>query len=219
MSSVSNYLPPSSLEEALTPLADLSPEQFDLLLRGISGPRSFSLGKADMEALQREIPALARLLPYTLQALAFLYGPTVSLTQGDLPTLEAVKVVTSQFLGSDVVDDHLLKRFADLLQPRETHRTFRKHERLRKGFVPHAIAFSTLVDLRPDFADQDDELNVLALLPTIQLRITLDTDSSQPFVCQLTVDALAELKLTIDRLEKKLLAVQNMNPLTNVLAP
>lgn len=208
MPTASDYFPPSSIEEALEPIGVLPEEEFDALASAIRGQNSFSLTSDEIDVATQRIPSLAGILPYTLQALNHLYGPIAQIEKagGDVPG--AVRDITDRLLSEEAQGNQpLLNRLTVLLTPLDSHKQYRKIQRLKRGFIPHARGFSTLVDIRPDFSENEE--NIVGYVQVIQMRITTDDEDSKPIVFQLDNLSIPELRKAIDRLERKLLAVQS----------
>jgi hypothetical protein len=212
-------IPPASLGQALRPLCDLSDDEFSALMGAVSGPRSFSLPKEDLDLLRSKIPALAANVRFLLAALSFLNSHIARVLESGMLFSDAIRAAVDD-LDKDAdwqeSKDKVRSRLALLLQPTERHKRFEKVQKLQSGFIPNALSFATFIDLRPDFGD-GEELSLHGYLPVIQFRI--NTDSPGPegkrLICQMSEDALIELKKVIERAESKLAMLRKQS----VLAP
>jgi len=212
MAAYSAIIPPASLGEALRPLRDLSSTEFSALVVAISGPRSFSLSKDELETLRNQLPAQGPNLTFILGALSFLYSHIARIVEAGIPYGDAISASVDA-LDKDAdwgeKKDEVRDRLASILQNKESHQRFRKIQKLQSGFVPNAVGFSTFVDLRPDFGE-GEEVALKGYIPVIQFRVM--TDASNPdgkrLVFQMSEDALTELKKVVDRAEAKLAALR-----------
>ncbi len=220
MSTRPMILPPSSLGESFAPLVTLNDGQFRSLVQLLRGPRGYQPKKSDIDALKQLIPPTQVELSFLLPALGYLHNRVSELADEGAdrkPAIaEVTTVVAEELKGASIeFDESLLKsRLSTLLEEPEEQKTYQKMRRLSAGFLPSAIGFSTLVDLRPDFTEDEDP-EIRAYLPVIQFRVR--TDSQTPglknFVFQVDRDLLVELKKVVVRAEKKLNALQNLAPL------
>jgi hypothetical protein len=208
MAPYTTIIPPASLGEALQPLSELSDSEFNEFISAVSGPRSYSLPKEDLDVLRKRIPSEAANLTYILGALSFLYAHVSRSVDAGIPFDEAIRATTDALekqaeWGSK--KDAVRERLARLLRQTEAHQRFRKIQRLQSGFIPNALGFSSFVDLRPDFGD-GDELTLRGYVPIVQFRISTDSASldAKRFVFQMNEEALSDLKKAIKRAEDKL---------------
>lgn len=209
MVAYSSILPPNSLGDLISPIADLSETEFSALNAAVSTKRSFSLKKEEIERLRNELPqAAARNLTFLLTALSFLYGHLLRLTEAGMQYDEAVKA-TAEELESDakwgskktIATDRLA-----LLFKQDVHQQLRKIQRLQSGFLPNALGFATFIDVRPDFGDNLNSPQLRAYVPIIQFRITTDSQSPEQksIVFQMSESALSDLRKAITHAETKL---------------
>ena len=208
MAAYSPVSPPATLGEAIRPLIGFSVADFGTLLTAVSGPRSFSLSKDELETLRNQLSIASTSLTYLLGALSFLYAHVARTVDSGVAFSDAIRALTDELdeqTSWEEKKDEVRDRLTAILQNKENHQRFRKIQRLQSGFIPNAVGFATFVDLRPDFGE-GEELGLKGYLPVIQFRVT--TDSSSPegkrLVFQLNEDALVELKKVIDRAEAKL---------------
>jgi hypothetical protein len=221
MAAYSAILPPASIGEALRPIRDLSENEFSNLVAALSGPRSFSLSKDDIEKLRNELPGHGANITFFVAALSFLYSHISRLVELGMPFDEAISSLTNELnpdaeWGEKI--DEVKRRFGQIFSS-QNHQRFRKLDRLQSGFLPNAVGFSTFVDLRPDFGDGQD-LSLRGYLPVIQFRVSTDSDNSEEkrILFQVSETTLTELKKAIDRAEQKLLILRKQQNLAAMLA-
>ena len=203
---------PTSLGAAIAPIAVLTDDEFTTLARATSTPRSFSLKPKDIKELSAEVATLATNLPYALSALSFLYSRLDPYR--DKAPWEAIieKVVEDFDVECNEDQREVLKlRLGQLLETNPGFASFRKAQRLQKGFLPNAVSFRSMVDLRPDFGG-DENIRFDGLLKIIQFRITTDSDDrdDNEFVFQLNEEALLEMEKAIARARDKLRALSEI---------
>lgn len=221
MPSYPPLLPPSSLGDALRTIADLSSDQIATLEKAVSGPRSFSLSKDELDALRRHIPEQSGNLTFLLAALSYLYSQVARVVDLGMPFSEAISALVDELEEDAEWQDRkeeVARRLGSILHTSEAHQRFRKIQRLQAGFIPNAIGFGTFVDLRPDFGD-GEELQISGYLPVIQLRISTDSPSpdGKRLVFQLTEDGLVELKKVLERAEAKLAVLREQSSLVQIV--
>jgi len=212
--------PPGSLAEAVATVATLSDADFEALLAATSTPRSFSLNDAQVEVLKGQIPLLENNISYVLSALSFLYSKIDGLRTISTGDVDVVDHLLQELdLEEPEVVENLKPRLEQLLRENVEHSKFRKVRRLRRGLLPNAVSFRSMLDLRPDFGDSD-RLEFRGLVKIIQFRITTDSDdpARREFLFQLDDDSLAQLVKAVDRLKKKLDAIdENDGIAVNIL--
>ena len=214
MSAQPTIKPPESLAEALAPIGLLPDEEFKELLEAVSGPRSFSLSKEQLETLKKKIPETSAILQFTLGALAYLYLQITRVVDDQMSQRAVVEKLVDDFDAAGKwtnIKSLMVDRLSALLAKQDNHQRFRKIQRLQTGFIPNATGFSSFVDLRPDYDDGDVPKEIKGFVPIIQLRIATDSDDLnwRRLVVQMDEEALAELKKTISRLESKLDALKS----------
>ncbi|MGJ4900163.1 hypothetical protein ACQR0V_01245 [Bradyrhizobium sp. HKCCYLS2058] len=200
--------PPGSLAEAIATVATLSDADFEALLTATSTPRSFSLSDAQVEVLKKQIPLLENNIPYVLSALSFLYSKVDGLRKSSGTDVVGHLLEELDLEEPEIVES-LRPRLEQLLRENIGYNKYRKVRRLRTGLLPNAVSFRTMLDLRPDFGD-GDELEFRGWVRIIQFRVTTDSDdpSKREFVFQLDDDSLPQLIKAIDRLKRKLEAIE-----------
>lgn len=207
---------PGSIGDAVSPLLTMKPEDIGLLQSVVHSERSFSPRKGDIAAIAERIAHSTETVEYLFLALSALYSHTqVSRADGfsyDETVTAIVNELSNTTSWDDVSKADIIEKLSALLAPSDVHETFRKIERLRSGFQPHAVGFSSLVELRPRYNDKPgEEISIDGFVPAIQFRITTDDSSDKQHVFQLTEEALYEFKKAIDRLERKVAALKNIN--------
>jgi hypothetical protein len=221
MTSLPVITPPTSLGEAVVPVAALSDADFEVLLSATSSHRSFSLNNAQIEALKKQLPILENNLPYVLSSLSFLYSKLDSVRSTSHDMHEVVSALLDELDLSDEqsVIEILAGRLQLLLQENPAYSRFKKVQRLRAGLLPNATGFRTMLDLRPDFGDKKDMFEFQGLVKIIQFRVTTDAQdpAMREIVFQLDEDALTELLNTVDRLKNKLSAIDEVNQISSQL--
>lgn len=220
MAAYSSILPPSSLGEVLRPLESLSDKDFEVILNAVAGPRSFSLTKEEIENLRNQTPPDAgRNLTFFVSALSFVYSHVARLTESKMPYADAIKDIVDEIAkDAEWTDkDKVVGRLEKLLNPK-IHEPLHKAQRLQTGFLPNAVGFSTMVDLRPDFGI-GSELQLSAYVPVIQFRINTDSivPAERRIVFQITESNLAELKKAIDRAEEKIRMLRENSGVANLI--
>jgi len=221
MAAYSSMRPPS-VEEALTPLLRLSDGQMQVLISATTGPRSFSLPKDEIDSLRGELGTTADSVSFMLAAFSFLYAHVRELTEDGIPFEEAVRETIEGFDPNLVPEDArpaLQIRLVEILRRRDVHERSRKIERLRAGFVPNAVGFSTLVDLRPSFDDESDEMTITGYIASTLFRINTDALSplSRRMVFQVSEEGLRDMRKAIDRAEKKIKALRTQTSFSSML--
>jgi hypothetical protein len=208
MTAYPTITPPSTLDEALAPILELSQSEFDHLVNATSSARSFSLRPDAIEQLKIELPNVANNLPFLLGALSFLYSQIDKLREGR-ETFDAIIAKLVDELSFDKSDDEERKQFearlSILLAKNEPYGKFRKVERLQKGLVPNATSFKSMVDLRPDFGDSED-MSFDGLITVVQFQVSTDAtkNSQKEFLFQLSEESLLDLRKAVERAEEKI---------------
>lgn len=201
MSLASVEIFPPSFEASLARVGSLSHSAYEAL-RGEIEDFAF---EADIERCERLVPVLglqAEAIGYLLAALDVLYGRIKNVPRAQ--SGEAIRRFVDDFDETPDNREVLVARLTELTTPTEKIEVAQKIRRLRTGFLENATAFSTFVDLRPDFAP--DYESVRALVPIIQLMVSTDAEdvARQHVVFQLDERRLAGLKSVIENAEKKL---------------
>ncbi|WP_398482306.1 hypothetical protein [Tardiphaga sp.] len=200
-------LPPTSLGAAVRPLAIMPDDEYHRLLEVISGPQSFSPSKQTYARLEREAPSLSANLNFLLAALSYLSSQTERFEEAGQRIDTVVDSLVAE-LDEDAQWGDAKKvayeRLLEIFTQNRLAKNYKKLERLRTGFLPNAVAFSSFVDLRPNFADETTE--AIQFLPVVQFRVTTDADavSAREHIFQLTEDGLGLMKEAIERVETKL---------------
>jgi hypothetical protein len=218
----SHVLPPT-FPEIMTSIGALNESEYEELKQFTNAvgfnPKPSEIAKLKINSRETSVDK-----KFLLAALAFLHERLTDMT-ADFSESDGVlqKFVDDVFEDArpDQVDKKTitLQRLKSLLEASAEHTALLKRKRLTAGFLPNATTFSSFVDLRPNFADEDlSKAN--GYVPMIQFRIR--TDSATPglksFVFQMDVDALEELKKAIDRVEKKLVSVASVEGIGPLIA-
>jgi hypothetical protein len=210
MSQASLEIFPHSFEVVVGEIGSLSDQAYETLRADVEGEDAFT---SDTVRCQRLSPLL-ELAPedvgLVLAALEFLYERIKNL-QPSKQASEMIRRFVDGFEEVKLTPDvraKLIDRLIELTAQKERVELARKIRRLRTGFLDNATAFSTFVDLRPDF--NSDYESVRSLVPIIQLMISTDSDdpARQHFVFQMDERRLAGLKDVLDKAEKKLKTLQ-----------
>ncbi|MER9456632.1 hypothetical protein [Mesorhizobium sp. M0478] len=204
-------LPPSSLEETLFPIVDLSDEQFVRLMAGLSSEASFALPRAVVGDLAQDLSMSERQISFLANSLAYLY---VSAQDSPLAHNEAAKALVSE-LELSALQDHQQAQFStrllELISKSSTHDAYRKREMLKGGILPAAVALKTLVDLRADFGEDEKTPLAKSFVISIQLKISTDSriDQNRDLTCHLTEDVLDDFIEKLQRTKKKIVALKD----------
>lgn len=206
-----SILPPSSLYDALTPLAEMSDSEFGLLRGAIVGEKSFSLGQEEVQSLSATLRLSEVSLSFLVGAIAFLYeqiekSPFANTDRtGTISSIiqEITEDIEPNLLDQEKISN-LNARVQVLLAHSDSHDKFNKFKRLSEGFLPTAQSFSTFLDLRPVMNKQRTEID--GYLPIIQLNISTNSqkESDRSFTIQMTLRNLDKLKTCIEDVEKKI---------------
>ncbi|WP_147841352.1 hypothetical protein [Methylobacterium sp. WL6] len=200
---------PQSVGEAIYPLCLMEEANFIYLHDLVQGKRSFSPENSEIDRVT-EMTGFGRdSVEYLLASLSILYIHVSKLLKRGMiyndAVLKTVEDIISDVDWGEELKDKLEARLSMMLAPTKNHHDFIKIERLKAGFQDHAIAFSSIVELRPKYSDdEDDKLAIEGYLPSIQFRITTDSEDGRYLIFQLSEDALKELKKSVDRLSKKI---------------
>ena len=218
MASYSSLNGPGSIGDAILPLAFLSDDDFGMVSSLVLSERSFSPRKDQLKSLSEQTSLAPDILDYLFVALAYLYNHVQSSMKTGMSYPDALSSTAEELSTLGPWDEtnaqQVRGRLEPLLEPRSNHTDFRKIERLKTGFQAHAVGFSSLVELRPKFSDDDPETQTMSIegyVPAIEFRITTDSSENKNIVFQLTVEALSEFKKAVDRLDKKVLILKQQN--------
>ena len=219
MVNIARMSPPDSIGAALLPIASLSETEFHILNDEISGRRSFALPPKKVKDLVRDVPTIGANITFTLGALSFLYN-RLETYRDAVPIAEVVNQIIAEIDNiSDEQRQTLQQRLGVLLTENESYEDFKRTESLERGFLPNAVSFKSLVDLRPDFGGVEDDLEFNGFLKTVQFRIRTDSDlpNIREFVFQLSEEALDEMQQALGRARAKLEAIEDMTALDGLL--
>jgi hypothetical protein len=206
-----SVMPPKTFGAIISGLVDLDEKQFNSLHSVTSGAASFSLRKSELDTLKKTIPPSVADLEFLLAALTFLYSRVSELGPADEsfgPLIQNLVEEVAAEVGDSLDKSKLTDRLTLLLQSNANYQSFAKIRRLTAGFLPNGISFSSFLDLRPSFTEED-EPKIVGYVPMIQFRIR--TDSSTPglknFVFQLDREGLVEIGKAVERAEAKLKSI------------
>jgi hypothetical protein len=222
MVAYSSILPPNSLGELIRPIVEMSAGNFDVLSAAVSGPRSFSLKKDEIEKLRSQLPpSAAKNLTFLLTSLSFLYSHIARQVDAGMPYVDAITATVEELQEDTGWGEKIeakrksaVERFSKLFRP-DIHQRLRKIQRLQTGFLPNALGFASFVDLRPDFGDAPDVIQLHGYVPLVQFRVTTDSSVAEEktIVFQLNEETLADLKKAVERAEGKLSTLKQKSPL------
>jgi len=211
MTSPSSF-PPLSVDELLLFLASLSDQQFAEILDEVRSPRAFEADADRVADIAARIDASEKSIGFILTFVEFLYDNIVADGDSDAVRLQTINrlVAAVEFKEPEtesqkaIVSDRLARLTAD----NKFAKIRRKIERLKKGFLPNAVAFSTFVDVRPMISE--DRASIDSFIPMVQLRIsTTQGDDESSTVVQLDEKALSKLLEAIEDASKKLRLVKS----------
>lgn len=207
---------PGSIGEAVSPLTFINSDGVELLHGIITSDRSFSPKKPEVVILSERLGLGVSAVEYLFLGLSALYSHIQTSVKDGMGFEDVVQMTADELAHYQNWGDDAKGKVKDilifLLKTSDNHENYRKIERIKTGFQAHAVAFSSLVELRPKYADVSDEkLLVEGLIPAIQFRITTDDAKDRYHVFQLTQEALVEFKRAIDRLERKVSALKDLD--------
>jgi hypothetical protein len=206
MSPVTSVIFPPTIDAVLAKIGTLSDSAYAVLRQEIEGDSAFDVNSERCERLSPTLELAPDQVGLVFAAVEFLYDRMKDLPKGTQPA-ETLRRVVDSFdelkLGADI-REKLLNRLGELIAPNEKAELAQKIRRLRTGFLDNATAFSTFVDLRPDFTPGYE--TVRALVPVIQLMVSTDAEDAarQHVVFQLDERGLTGLKTVVEYAERKL---------------
>jgi hypothetical protein len=199
--------PPLSLKEILEELGSFSDQEFDLFLSETLTSAAFDASPERCDAVARKLDKDPGLLGYIFGALGLLYRE-VRRKAKDEKTLKLLieeLLNTFEIASSGKTDvNKLTDRLVRLLSYNESAERRDKIGRLKKGFIPNALGFSSFVDLRPNY--DPERTKVTDFVPLVQFRIRTDSEDERDdfLVFQLDEPALERLGEAIKDIQKKL---------------
>jgi hypothetical protein len=198
--------PPLSLKEVLEKLGSFSDQEFEQFFSETLTLAAFDNSQERCEIVARKIGKDPGLFGYIFGALDFLYRE-VRRKAKDEKTLRLLvdELVNSFELGTGDKTDvkRLTERLVKLLSYNQNAERRDKIGRLKRGFLPNAVGFSSFVDLRPSVGT--DRTKIDEFVPLVQFRITTESeDEEESWVFQLDERALDKLREAIDDVQKKL---------------
>jgi hypothetical protein len=197
--------PPLSLKEVLEELGSFSDHEFELFLSETLTVAAFDSSQERCEAVAKKIDRDPGLYGYIFGALYFLYTE-VRRKAKDEKTLRLLidQLLNSLELGTGEDGKRLTERLVKLLSYNENAERRDKIGRLKQGFLPNAIGFSSFVDLRPNIST--DRAKIYEFVPLVQFRITTESEDEgeKSLVFQLDERGLDKLSQAIDDVQHKL---------------
>jgi hypothetical protein len=200
--------PPLSLKEMLEELGSFSDEEFEQFLAETLTLAAFDSSQERCETVARRIGRDPGLFGYLFGALDFLYRE-VRRKAKDEKTLRLLidELLNSLEFGTGDKTVRLTERLVKLLSYNQNAERRDKIGRLKRGFLPNAVGFSSFVDLRPNV--DTDRTKIDDFVPLVQFRITTDTEDEEgSWVFQLDERALDKLRQAIDDVQKKLQVIK-----------
>jgi glycyl-tRNA synthetase beta subunit len=172
-----DQVPALSPEALLILVGNLSSDKFEALRTAVHSTEAYASPRPRCTKLAAVLEIPANRVKALLSVLDQIYD-IVNDAEAEWPTSLADVVNSFRHLtslqGSEAakLKSLILKRLTLLTDRNEAAERLSKLARLRSGLIKNAVAFSSLVDLRPDFSADRKAMN--GLIPTIQVRITTD---------------------------------------------
>jgi hypothetical protein len=206
-------LPPFSIADMLTMILELSDEQFSALERDIRSPLGFGTSEERCARLADALGSSQENVEFLLSFLEFVYRRVQNEGGANTTQEEMIDSIFSSISfepevgktgGETKASIALLRtRLLRLSSFNEHAEIRRKVDRLKNGFLPNAVAFSSFVDLRPVFDEERENINGYVI--TTQLRISTEqADKEDSLVIQLSPHALSKLADAVNDAKKKL---------------
>lgn len=104
--------------------------------------------------------------------------------------------------------DLVADRLVPLLQFNTNAELQRKEDTLRRGLLPFATDFSSVVELRPLFSV--DRKTILKYIVAMQFKIVTDKKGAEDFVFHIEEEDLSKMREALDTLENKLESVRSV---------
>lgn len=204
--------PPPSLDELLTFLATLTDQQFSEIEGEVLSPSAFEADADRVATIAARLQVNRATIGFLLTFLEFFYSRLISdatSSEDRFQTIERL-VSSSKFRGAEAESQKAIAR--DRLMRLTTENRYaklrRKIDRLKTGFIPSGVAFSTFVDLRPMISE--DRNSIDGFVPVVQLRISTEQgDDESTTVVQLDEKALSKLSEAVDDASKKLRLIKD----------
>lgn len=209
MSKLPSLFPTISFEEAVSEVASLSPEAYQIFKRAIYSESAFDDNLERMASLSKEMGVAPEDVAMILQATAILYERVQALPSGVEAAPVLLRFVDEFDEEVEVNAKHtLVERLSELTLRNEAAELNKKIHRLQSGFLDSAKSFSTFVDLRPDFNEKRDTIR--GFIPMIQFKIATNSDNPhfQELIFQVDEFGLSRMKEALDDAQAKLAALK-----------
>lgn len=205
--------PPVTMAEVLADIMALSDDEFDAIDSEVKSPDAFDAGSERCTSIAEKLGLDRESVGYLLSFLEFIYSRVNKDDPSDEIRSEMIDKLfsTVQFEQEPNESDEaqansiarLKKRLLQLTAYNPNAKIRNKVDRLKKGFLPNAVAFSTFVDLRPIIDDERERIS--GYVAILQLRISTEQSDKEEFtVVQLDPKALNKLSEAIDDAKRKL---------------
>ena len=204
--------PPSTLPTLLVAIGDLDGDRFEFFRRELSGEDAFDCSDARCQRLVGELRMsdsdIRRVLIYLNNLYSVIHYPD-SPPPNEEDALFTSATILSQLreLSHDGLASKLADKLSPLLQRNPAADWQIKQEVITQGFLPNAVSFDTMVDIRPIFSLTRESIDKYVTI--VQFKISTDGEERSEIVIQLDADAVERLKESISMLEKKLQFVNN----------
>jgi hypothetical protein len=195
------------MKEVLEELGSFTDLEFEIVLAETTTLAAFDSSQERCEAIAKKIDRDSGVFGYIFTVLDFLYRE-VRRKAKDENTLKLLidELIASFELGKDEKENvkMLSERLLKLLSYNQNAERRDKIGRLKRGFLPNAVGFSSFVDLRPNIGA--DRSKIDEFVPLVQFRISTDSDDDEQrsWVVQLDERALDKLSQAIEDVQKKL---------------
>jgi hypothetical protein len=195
------------MKEVIEELGSFTDQEFEILLAETVTPAAFDSSQERCETIAKKINRDSSAFGYLFTALGFLYREVRRKAKDE----NTLKLLIEELLASfELAKDEkanaktLSERLLRLLSYNQNAERRDKIGRLKRGFLPNAMGFSSFVDLRPNIGA--DRSKVDEFVPLVQFRISTDSDDDEQrsWVFQLDERALDKLSKAIEDVQKKL---------------
>jgi hypothetical protein len=195
------------MREVLEELESFTDKEFEILLAETATPEVFENSQERCETIAKKLDRDPAIFTFMFATLDFLYTEVTRKAKDEI-TLKLLIDELLKFSGfrkdekSEVTT--LSNRLLRLLSYNENAERRDKISRLKRGFLPNAVGFSSFVDLRPNIGSDRSRIN--EFVPLVQFRISTDSDDDEQrsLVFQLDERALGKLSEAVQDLQKKL---------------
>jgi hypothetical protein len=209
------------LHRAVNLLSRLNDSQFATFLQEVRGPRAFDTEAARIDALTSALKFdQANDTIILLASCGFLYDRAHE-SAGDNRDITDITRDLLQFSGlwprSDEQASALLQRLSAVLRSNPIRDQELKRHWLQTGILDLATAFSSFVDLRPNFAQ--DRQDITELLPVVIFNIDVQTESGddRSYAFQLSETSLSQLARAVADVQLKLSRLRAHSVLANMI--